>query len=198
MAQQWIHLVLHSDAICFAVRILSAMPCTNLSIWDFALCRVVHGFFTPILISMSLFRRTGFNRQGEGTTVNTAQQRANGSPNPSPTTFSPTMPSLNQSASSSSNTGSVTENGNSNAENQALAEPPKFFFQERFAKLGVKGNFMPLAAQPTNVELADWLAHQSEFCDFPPLHIRYVLMELCCSRGASSYRLHDRPGHFRG
>jgi hypothetical protein len=40
------------------------------------------------------------------------------------------------------------------------AEPPKYFFLERYAKLGVKGNFMPLAAQPKYVDLADWLAHQ--------------------------------------
>lgn len=40
-------------------------------------------------------------------------------------------------------------------------EFPKYFFQEKFARLGVKGNFMPLAAQPVNVDLADWLAHQS-------------------------------------
>ena len=106
-------------------------------------------------------RRTGFNRQADGNTINTTQQRLNGSPNPSPTTFSPPMPPLNQQA-TSSNAASVDENGAGNAEDQAISEPPKFFFQERFAKLGVKGNFMPLAAQPSNVELADWLAHQSE------------------------------------
>ena len=39
-------------------------------------------------------------------------------------------------------------------------EPPKFFFQEKYARLGVKGNFMPLSAQPTNVDLGEWLAHQ--------------------------------------
>ena len=108
------------------------------------------------------YRRTGFNRQADGTAVNSPQQRVNGSPNPSPTGFSPTMQPLNQTASSSSTIGSVVENGASGTENQIVAETPKFFFQERFAKLGVKGNFMPLAAQPSNVELADWLAHQSK------------------------------------
>lgn len=51
---------------------------------------------------------------------------------------------------------------------KALMEQPKFFFQEKYAKLGVKGNFMPLAAQPKNVELGDWLAHQGthwEYCE---------------------------------
>ena len=42
-------------------------------------------------------------------------------------------------------------------------EPTKFFFQEKYAKLGVRGNFMPLAAQPKNVDLGDWLAHQCKF-----------------------------------
>lgn len=110
-------------------------------------------------------RRQGFNRQNEGTgNINTTQQRANGSPNPSPTTFSPTMPPLNHSSSFSSNTGPSSDNVANvanNAEQPAAAEPPKFFFREKYAKLGVKGNFMPLAAQPANVDLADWLAHQS-------------------------------------
>lgn len=47
-------------------------------------------------------------------------------------------------------------------ETPVVADQPKFFFHEKFAKLGVKGNFMPLAAQPVNVDLADWLAHQSK------------------------------------
>ncbi|MCJ1478625.1 hypothetical protein MMC13_007306 [Lambiella insularis] len=40
-------------------------------------------------------------------------------------------------------------------------EPTKFFFREKFAKLGVKGNFMPLAAQPKHMDFGDWLAHQA-------------------------------------
>ena len=126
-----------------------------------------------MLMYLFFSRRTGFNRQAEGTTVNTTQQRVNGSPNPSPTTFSPAMPPLSQSTSSPSNAGPVAENGAGNAENLIISEPPKFFFQERFAKLGVKGNFMPLAAQPTNVELADWLAHQSESCES---HFRILVL----------------------
>lgn len=107
--------------------------------------------------------RTGFNRQAEGTSLNTNQQRVNGSPNPSPIAFSPTMPPLAQSSPFASNTGSFSEDnaGSSNPESQVAAEPPKYFFREKYAKLGVKGNFMPLAARPTNVSLPDWLAHQS-------------------------------------
>ena len=111
---------------------------------------------------VSFHRRQGFNRQNEGTgNINTSQQRANGSPNPSPTTFSPTMPPLNQSSSYSSSTGPSSDSAVNNTEQPTAADSPKFFFREKFAKLGVKGNFMPLAAQPANVDLADWLAHQS-------------------------------------
>ncbi|KAL8950699.1 MAG: hypothetical protein Q9222_003285 [Ikaeria aurantiellina] len=40
-------------------------------------------------------------------------------------------------------------------------EPTKWFFRETQAKLGVKGNFMPLAAKPPYLDLGDWLAHQT-------------------------------------
>ena len=71
------------------------------------------------------------------------------------------MPPLNQPSSFSSSTGPSSDNVANNGEQPAATEPPKFFFREKYAKLGVKGNFMPLAAQPANVDLADWLAHQS-------------------------------------
>lgn len=58
-------------------------------------------------------------------------------------------------------TGGAAESGNNSTEVQAPPETPKYFFLEKYAKLGVKGNFMPLAAQPVNVDLAEWLAHQS-------------------------------------
>lgn len=42
----------------------------------------------------------------------------------------------------------------------------KRFFNEKYAKCSVKGNFLTLAAQPKNVELGEWLAHQGMgFCD---------------------------------
>lgn len=40
---------------------------------------------------------------------------------------------------------------------------PKKFFNEKYAKCSVKGNFLTLAAQPKNVELGEWLAHQRKF-----------------------------------
>ncbi|EEH16557.2 hypothetical protein PABG_06644 [Paracoccidioides brasiliensis Pb03] len=39
-------------------------------------------------------------------------------------------------------------------------EPVKYFFQEKYAPLNVKGNFLTLCACPKNVELGEWLAHQ--------------------------------------
>jgi hypothetical protein len=39
---------------------------------------------------------------------------------------------------------------------------PKKFLNEKHAKCSVKGNFLTLAAQPKNVDLGEWLAHQRE------------------------------------
>ncbi len=41
-------------------------------------------------------------------------------------------------------------------------EETKWFFKEAYSKLSVKGNFMPLAAKPSYLDLGDWLAHQSK------------------------------------
>jgi len=43
----------------------------------------------------------------------------------------------------------------------------KRFFSEKFAKCSVKGNFLTLAAQPKNVDLGEWLAHQREWENVP-------------------------------
>ena len=40
---------------------------------------------------------------------------------------------------------------------------PKRFLNEKYAKCSVKGNFLTLAAQPKNVELGEWLAHQCQW-----------------------------------
>lgn len=42
-------------------------------------------------------------------------------------------------------------------------DTPKYFFQEKYAPLNVKGNFLTLCACPKNVELGEWLAHQSMY-----------------------------------
>ena len=125
------------------------------------LSRAWKGLQIILLIKRRSSRRTGFNRQPEGAN-GTSPQRANGSPNPSPTAFSPTMAPPTQPTTFSAPTGSNSENSAHNIDTSMTPEQPKYFFQEKYAKLGVKGNFMPLAAQPTNIELADWLAHQSK------------------------------------
>ncbi|KKY17797.1 putative protein kinase activator [Phaeomoniella chlamydospora] len=62
------------------------------------------------------------------------------------------MPSLPSSASFSS-IQSAEGQYNNDSDN-------KKFFHEKYAKCSVKGNFLTLAAQPKNVELGEWLAHQ--------------------------------------
>ncbi|KAJ5281886.1 hypothetical protein N7478_007258 [Penicillium angulare] len=47
-------------------------------------------------------------------------------------------------------------------DNLAANDPdaPKYFFQEKYAPLNVRGNFLTLCACPKNVEIGEWLAHQ--------------------------------------
>lgn len=108
--------------------------------------------------------RQGFGRQsnkanGNGN-GNTSQQKGANTQNSSPTSYTPTNSQLATSASFPSTLGSSVENGSNSNDFQADVEPTKFFFKEKYARLGVKGNFMPLAAQPKNVDLGEWLAHQ--------------------------------------
>ncbi|KAI9376846.1 Mob1/phocein [Aspergillus egyptiacus] len=60
-----------------------------------------------------------------------------------------------------SNSPSLASN-HSAVETNAVYDPdaPKYFFQEKYAPLNVKGNFLTLCACPKNVELGEWLAHQ--------------------------------------
>ena len=86
----------------------------------------------------------------------------NGAQQPGSSTTPVGTPGLTQSASFGPSNGPSNENQLNLPEIPMVSEQPKFFFNEKYAKLGVKGNFMPLAAQPVNVDLADWLAHQSK------------------------------------
>lgn len=108
-----------------------------------------------------LCRRQGFsNRQGgrANGSANPTQQR---SQNGSPTTGNPSSIPANAPAQFPATTGPNTHE-NSQSGGDELSEPPKFFFMVEHAKLGVKGNMHPLAAKPIYLDLADWLAHQSE------------------------------------
>lgn len=77
----------------------------------------------------------------------------NGSPAPSPVSQMPQAGAVPNSPSMSPNL------------DQTLSydpDAPKYFFQEKYAPLNVKGNFLTLCACPKNVELGEWLAHQSK------------------------------------
>ena len=104
------------------------------------------------------------------------QPKGTGSQNSSPTApYAPTMPPLNTSASFISTGGSETNSPQVESQVQDV-EPTKFFFREKYARLGVKGNFMPLAAQPKNVDLGEWLAHQCKNLD-----LWSICFLICCA-----------------
>ncbi|MCJ1372275.1 hypothetical protein MMC20_003498 [Loxospora ochrophaea] len=129
-----------------------------------------HLNFLQILRDLELARRRGeiaqqerqnFGRQAGARTGNgnNGQQRANGSQISSPTISSPTTPGV---PNSPSPTAGMAPNSTFSSEPQPGPEPTRLFFQERYAsKLGVRGNFLPLAAKPENVDLGEWLAHQT-------------------------------------
>lgn len=76
-----------------------------------------------------------------------------------------------------SNSPSLASN-HSTIENTAVYDPdaPKYFFQEKYAPLNVKGNFLTLCACPKNVELGEWLAHQSKYLATPPSGARFNIL----------------------
>ena len=93
--------------------------------------------------------RQGF---GRGTTKSNQNLKAsynNGAQSPS--SQQPPMPPLANSPSISS----------TYSQEAPYHEPEsKKFLNEKYAKCSVKGNFLTLAAQPKNVDLGEWLAHQ--------------------------------------
>lgn len=91
--------------------------------------------------------RQGFGRGNTKSQQNLRDKAAN-----SPTSPQPPMPHLTNSPSISSAYSAASDEG--------YQEQPKKFLNERYAKCSVKGNFLTLAAQPKNVELGEWLAHQ--------------------------------------
>ena len=113
------------------------------------------------LIRKNNFRRQGFTNRQAGRANGNVNQNQQRSQNPSPTTGNPTMPPSSTPVSFPTNPGSSVDNDANGADSPG-PEPTKFFFQEKYAKLGVRGNFMPLAALPKYVDAGDWLAHQSK------------------------------------
>lgn len=92
--------------------------------------------------------RQGFGRGANRT--NNQQQKTGNSPQSSPQTPYPPANMLHSPSLSSS----------LSVDTLSDSEGTKYFFQEKYASLNVKGNFLTLCACPKNVELGEWLAHQ--------------------------------------
>lgn len=106
----------------------------------------------PNLISLTathLHRRQGFGRANTKSNSNLKAAAANGASTSN--TNVPPLPPLTNSPSVSSSLSMDSNYGDGET---------KRFFNEKYAKCSVKGNFLTLAAQPKNVELGEWLAHQ--------------------------------------
>ena len=96
--------------------------------------------------------RQGFSRANTKSNQNLKAGYNNGQSQSPVSQQAPPLPPLTNSPSISS----------TYSEQNAYVEQPKKFLDERYAKCSVKGNFLTLAAQPKNVELGEWLAHQRE------------------------------------
>lgn len=98
--------------------------------------------------------RQGFGRGGNN--KNNNNNAKNGSPTQTP------APPTPQGSASLSNSPTLGSNLSVDGSSVSDADAPKYFFQEKYAPLNVRGNFLTLCACPKNVELGEWLAHQSE------------------------------------
>ena len=103
-----------------------------------------------------LSSRQGFGRGGNNKNNNNAPKTNNGSPAQSPVTQMPPTGSV-------PNSPSLTSNLSVDGPAPYDPDAPKYFFQEKYAPLNVKGNILTLCACPKNVELGEWLAHQSKW-----------------------------------
>lgn len=107
-----------------------------------------------------LSRRQGFSNRQAGRANGAANPGQPRPPNGPSAASSSNIPTNNAPASFPVAASPIDENMNAGS---ASPEPIKLFFIEENAKLGVKGNMMPLAAAPAMVDVAEWLAHQSEY-----------------------------------
>ncbi|KAK2753436.1 hypothetical protein FQN55_003565 [Onygenales sp. PD_40] len=98
--------------------------------------------------------RQGFGRGSNknNNNNNNPPRLNNGSPNQPPAAYSSNSPGLMNSPSLSSSLSVDSAPSDT--------DTVKYFFQEKYAPLNVKGNFLTLCACPKNVELGEWLAHQ--------------------------------------
>jgi len=108
--------------------------------------------------SHDAFSRSAFGRGNTKSQQNLRDRAAH-----SPTSANaPPMPTLTNSPSISSAYSATSD--------EVYQDQPKKFLNERYAKCSVKGNFLTLAAQPKNVELGEWLAHQGTTTDHAEEH----------------------------
>jgi hypothetical protein len=99
---------------------------------------------------MDVFSRQGFGRTNTKSQQNLKAGLNASSPSPTSTTVPPMPPLTNPPALPST----------FSTDSQYADTETKKFLHEKYAKCSVKGNFLTLAAQPKNVELGEWLAHQ--------------------------------------
>ena len=119
--------------------------------WEISCCRLLRPIQNTDPVPPSFSR--SFTR---GNTKSNQNLKGQYSGQNSPVSqHAPPLPSLTNSPSMSSSFGQ--ESGFYNE------HEPKRFLNEKYAKCSVKGNFLTLAAQPKNVELGEWLAHQCMF-----------------------------------
>ena len=126
--------------------------------------------FTLVLTRGLNSSRQGFGRGGNNKNNNNNNNNNNNSSNNTNNNSTPRMnngaPVLSPVAQTAPQ---VTPVPNSPTLGSPLDSPaandpdgPKYFFQEKYAPLNVRGNFLTLCACPKNVELGEWLAHQSK------------------------------------
>lgn len=161
-------------------------------------CSLCNGVSVPADLVCS---RQGFSNRQAGRAngpTNAGQQR---SQNSSPTTVTPTTPSADTPVSFPANPGANVEDNTNNSGEPLAPEPTKWFFKEAYAKLSVKGNFIPLAAKPTYLDLGDWLAHASKYmCSrcWQPVFMKACLLMIACSCRAISAHGAIPEGRSRG
>lgn len=105
----------------------------------------------------NLYNASSRQAFGRGNTKSTQNLRDKAAVSPT-SANAPPMPALTNSPSVSSAYSATSDD--------VYQEQPKKFLNERYAKCSVKGNFLTLAAQPKNVELGEWLAHQGATADY--------------------------------
>src|ERR1700761_2142462 len=131
--------------------------------------------------------RQGFTRGNTKSNQNLKAQYNNGQAQSPVSQQAPPLPPLTNSPSISSTF----------SEQNAYIEQPKRFLDERYAKCSVKGNFLTLAAQPKNVELGEWLAHQCGLRDIYDLTSKMRLISCDSGRDEPTPNGHD-SSHPRG